>query len=132
MTTDKHGLAVGINRYKDTFVVVIKASGKLTHDDYKQITPWLDSTLAAITSPQVNVLFDVQELEGWELRAAWDDLKLGFRHGAEFQRIAIVGQKKWQEVAAKVGNWFVEGDMQHFDNEREALHWLCTQEELTE
>ncbi|WP_158967228.1 STAS/SEC14 domain-containing protein [Paraglaciecola sp. L3A3] len=124
MHSTRHGLSIGIERFNSEFFLTLKAVGKLTHSDYEIITPMIDSALAGVKEPKVNVLFDGTELEGWELRAAWDDLKLGLKHNNEFHKIAIYGNKNWQQLAAKVGAWFISGDIKYFDNVTAATDWL--------
>jgi len=124
MNIVKHGLSIGIERSASQFFLSLKAVGKLTHEDYKVITPMIDSALNAVKVPRVKVLVDGTEMEGWELRAAWDDFKLGLKHGNEFVKIAIYGNKNWQEIAAKIGAWFISGEVKYFENEDDALSWL--------
>ena len=124
MSIKRHGLSIGIERSGSDFFLALKAIGKLTHEDYETITPMIDSALNVVKTPHVKVLIDGTELEGWELRAAWDDFKIGLKHGNEFVKIAIYGNKHWQEIAAKVGAWFVSGEVKYFDNEEDALAWL--------
>lgn len=124
MNSIRHGLSIGIERVEDDFFISLKAIGKLTHTDYEIITPMLDSALATVKTPKVNVLIDGTELEGWELRAAWDDLKLSLKHNNEFNKIAIYGNKNWQEVAAKVGAWFISGEVKYFENLADATAWI--------
>lgn len=109
---------------RGAFFLSFKAVGKLTHEDYELITPMIDNALAGVKQPKVWVLFDATELEGWELRAAWDDFKIGLRHGSEFERVAIFGDQKWLEVATKVGSWFIGGEARFFDDGDGALEWL--------
>ena len=120
----RHGLTIGIERVNNNFFLKLTAVGKLTHEDYLKITPMIDSALQEVEDPEVKVLIDGTQLEGWELRAAWDDLKLGLRHGSEFTQIAIFGNKKWQQITAKVGSWFISGEVQYFESEETALAWL--------
>ncbi len=124
MTQIRHGLSIGIERINSDFFLSIKATGKLTHEDYQQITPMIDSALQGVDDPKVNLFFDGSELEGWELRAAWDDFKLGMKHKKEFSRIAIYGNKKWLEMSAKIGNWFISGEIKYFEDSKSALSWL--------
>ncbi|UTM59259.1 STAS/SEC14 domain-containing protein [Photobacterium sp. CCB-ST2H9] len=119
-----HGLFFEVDRHDDNFFMELKAVGKLTHEDYEQITPLIDEALAGVEHPKVNVYFDGSEFEGWELKAAWDDLKLGLKHGKKFHRIAIYGDKKWIDVMAKVGSWFISGEVKCFDTPVDALAWL--------
>lgn len=124
MNTTKHDLTMNIQRINDNFFLVLKAVGKLTHDDYEKITPIIDSTLMEVKEPKVKVLIDGTQMQGWELRAAWDDFKLGLKHGNEFEKIAIYGNKNWQEITAKIGSWFVSGEVKYFEDIDSAMHWL--------
>ncbi|NOQ14783.1 MAG: STAS/SEC14 domain-containing protein [Methyloprofundus sp.] len=124
MTITRHGLSIGIERVGNDFFLSLKATGKLTHEDYETINPIIDSALESVKDPKVKVFIDGSELEGWELRAAWDDFKLGLKHGNEFDKIAIFGNKRWQEYTAKIGSWFVSGEVKYFENSNEALVWL--------
>ena len=124
MSIQRHGLSIGIESINNEFYLTLKASGKLTHDDYETITPMIDSALAGIKQPEIKALIDATELEGWEARAAWDDFKLGLKHGSQFVKIAIYGNKRWQDMAAKIGSWFISGEMKYFEDEDAALEWL--------
>ncbi|MBE9568691.1 MAG: STAS/SEC14 domain-containing protein [Proteobacteria bacterium] len=124
MNNSKHGFSIGIERVGSDVFLAMKAVGKLTHEDYETITPMIDSALEEVKQPKVKVLIDGTELEGWELRAAWDDFKIGLKHGNDFEKIAIYGNKNWQDIAAKVGTWFVSGEVRYFENYDDALSWL--------
>lgn len=124
MSTQKHGLSIGLERVGSEFFLTLKAVGTLTHADYSIITPMIDSALAQVKNPKVNVLVDATELEGWELRAAWDDFKIGLKHGNEFKKIALLGNQRWQELSAKVGSWFISGEVRYFEQLDDATAWL--------
>ena len=125
MTLLKHGISVGIERYgDDDFFVGFKAIGTLTHQDYEVMVPVLEAALAGVKDPDIYALVDVTELEGWELQAAWDDLKLGVKHVRHFERIAIVGKTTLQEVMAKLANWFTPAEVKFFVDKLDAITWL--------
>jgi len=124
MSTDSHGMSIGIEQFGSEFFLTLKAVGKLTHQDYEVITPMIDAALQGVQDPKVKAILDVTEMQGWELRAAWDDFRLGLKHGSEFDKVAIYGNKDWQQLAAKVGSWFISGDARFFDNRDDALAWL--------
>lgn len=124
MKTTKDGVTVEIERSDNKFYLTLKAVGKLTHEEYETIIPMIDSALEGVKEPKIRALFIGTEFDGWELRAAWDDFKLGLKHGKEFERIAIYGNKKWQEVAAKMAALFIPGESKFFDNYDEALTWI--------
>ena len=124
MDVIRHGLSIGIERVNNEFFLSLKAVGKLTHKDYEIITPLIDSALEGVKDPKVKAFIDGSELEGWEIRAAWDDFKLGLKHGGEFDKIAIFGNKKWQEYTAKIGSWFISGEVKYFEDANSAFSWL--------
>jgi len=124
MTTERHGLSIGIERVDNSFYLSLKAIGKLTHQDYQVITAMIDAAVKEVTEAKIKALFDVTEMEGWELRAAWDDFKLGLKHGSEFEKIAIYGNKHWQEIIANIGSWFISGEIEYFEKHQQAVDWL--------
>ena len=124
MSITRHGLSIGIERIGSEFFLSLKAIGKLSHEDYLKINPMIDAALDGVKDPVIKAFVDGSELEGWELRAAWDDFKLGLKHGNEFSKIAIFGNKKWQEYTAKIGTWFISGEVKYFEDSEQALTWL--------
>ena len=124
MSNIRHGLSIGIETVNSNIFLSLKATGKLTHEDYQTITPMLDAALKSVQDPKVKVLIDGTELEGWEARAAWDDFKLGLKHGSEFDKIAIYGNKNWQQISARIGSWFISGEVRYFEHMDDALSWL--------
>ena len=86
MVKERHGLSIGIERTENSIFLSLKLQGMLTHHDYQTFAPMIDSALLEVKSPKVKFLIDGTELQGWEPRAAWDDFKLGLKHGNEFGR----------------------------------------------
>ncbi len=124
MKITRHGLSIGTERVGNQIFLTLKAVGKLSHEDYQTITPMIDAALGAVKEPRARFLVDGTEWEGWELRAAWDDFRIGLKHGNEFEKIAIYGNRHWQEIAAKIGSWFMSGEIRYFDSRDDALAWL--------
>jgi len=120
----RHGLSIGIERINDEFFLSFKVVGTLTHEDYEVITPMIDAALAKVKNPKISAIFDASELEGWELRGAWDDFKIGLKHGNEFNKIAIYAKSEWMKIAAKLGSWFISGEVKYFEDYKDALDWL--------
>ncbi len=124
MGTSMHRLTVGMKEVGNEFFLSFKAVGKLTHEDYELITPIIDTTLEGVKEAKVKVLIDASEFEGWELRAAWDDFRLGLKYNNEFEKIAIYGKKEWLEIGTKIGSWFLSGEIKYFENYEDAVTWL--------
>ncbi len=124
MPKKRHGLSIGIERTGNDFYLVLKIVGKLTHADYQMICPMVDSALLGIKDARVKVFVDCSELDGWELRTAWDDFKLSLKHGGEFEKIAIYGNKKWLKHSSKIASWFISGEVRYFEDIKEVLMWI--------
>ena len=124
MSIERHGISVGIERVSGETIIVFKAKGKLTHDDYQAMIPILKTTIKQIDSSALKMMVDISTLTGWELRAAWDDFKLGLVLNSKIDKIAIYGDKSWQEMASKVGSWFVSGEIKSFEDHDSAKEWL--------
>ncbi|GAB2874987.1 STAS/SEC14 domain-containing protein [Microbulbifer echini] len=124
MSEQSHGVSIGLQQHGKHFFLTLRAHGKLTHEDYQTMVPMLNSAIAGIENPKIDCLMDASDLQGWEPRAAWDDFKLGVSHGREFNRIAVISDKRWMKWASKVGSWFIGGEYKVFDSEETAMAWL--------
>ncbi|GAA5443019.1 hypothetical protein Misp06_01195 [Microbulbifer sp. NBRC 101763] len=124
MSDQPHGISIGLEQNGNHFFLTLRARGKLTHEDYQTMVPMLNSALEGVEHPKIDCLMDASELQGWEPRAAWDDFKLGMAHGRQFNRIAVISDKRWMKVAGKVGSWFIGGEYKVFENEADAMAWL--------
>jgi hypothetical protein len=73
------------------------------------------------------VLFDMTGFHGWELSAVWEDFKFGIYHFADIERMAMVGDQKWQEGMATFAKPFTRADVRYFDrdNAADARQWLA-------
>lgn len=123
-TLNEHGISIGINRIREQFFIKMKIIGTLTHEDYEMITPMLESALQGIDEPSISLIIDATEFNGWSMQAIWDDLRLGLKHNRDFNKIALVGNKPWQQYGVKISNWFSIGDFEYFENMDDALSWL--------
>jgi hypothetical protein len=113
-----------INGNGDHFYGTLKVTGKLTHEDYELFVPAFEQSLQCIKEPRVKMLVDITQWDGFELEAAWDDLKFGLSHGSEFTKIAVVGQGGLSQYGVKIVNWFTHYEMKYFEDIHEAKEWL--------
>ena len=132
LSKKQNGISIGIKRVNELFFVKMKLVGKLTHEDYQNITPMIENALHSVEDPNISLLVDATLFEGWSLEAAFDDLKIGLKHNADFKKIAFVGNKSWQEYSIKLTNWFMSGQMEYFEDINEAIDWLSAEDEKIE
>ena len=101
-------------------------SGKLHDEDYRTFVPLLDAAVAAQSKMRLFARFE--DFHGWDLRAAWDDFKFGLKHYASFERIALVGDRRWEEWMAIFCKPFTQAEVRYFNATDEAAAWAWLRE----
>ncbi|MFQ5952041.1 MAG: STAS/SEC14 domain-containing protein [Candidatus Omnitrophota bacterium] len=107
-------------------VLGIKASGKVTAEDYETVLiPKLDSLLAEHARGKF-LYYLPEEFEGFEVGAMWDDAKYYAGHSDKFDKVALVGGPKWIEWTTKIAGLFVKAEIKTFSEDQmdEAWSWL--------
>jgi hypothetical protein len=94
-------------------VLAFKLSGKLHDEDYKQFVPVVDAAVAK--QGKVRLLAQFHDFHGWDLYALWDDIRFATTHCLAIERIALVGDRKWEEWMAKVCKPFTAAKVRYFD-----------------
>lgn len=108
-------------------VLGFKLSGKLHDEDYKKFVPLVDAAIAE--EGKVNLLAQFEDFHGWDAHALWDDIKFDTTHFTKFKRIALVGDKKWEEWMAKVCKPFTMAKVKYFDVHEMDAAWKWLDEE---
>jgi hypothetical protein len=105
-------------------VLGFKLSGKLHDEDYKQFVPVIDA--AAAREGKVRLLAQFHDFHGWDLHALWDDIQFATAHCTKLDRIAIVGDRKWEAWMARVCKPFTLAKIRYFDSADidQAWAWL--------
>ena len=76
---------------------------------------------------QPRLLAILENFEGWEKGADWNDLDFMLSHGNEIAKIAIVGEPRWEsEALAFAGAGFRRAPVKFFppDQEAQARAWI--------
>jgi hypothetical protein len=110
----------------DPRVLGFRMSGRLHDEDYKTFVPAVDEAIAA--QGKVRMLAEFHDFQGWDLKALWDDIKFSTTHCTKIERIAMVGEKKWQEWMAKVCKPFTMAKIEYFDASQTDRAWAWLQE----
>jgi hypothetical protein len=110
-------------------ILVVHVSGKLVKADYAHFVPDFEQQVRP--QGKLRVLFDLTGLQGWEASAAWEDVKFGFAHYADMDRVAMVGENKWQHAMATICIPFTKAEVRYFDhtNGAGARAWLAEKSE---
>ncbi len=107
-------------------VVGVKLIGKLHHEDYRRFVPMIESILTAEGKVRLFVLFE--EFQGWDMHAAWDDFKFALQHYSDFERIVMVGERRWEKWMASVCKPFTKAKVKYFDRSEVDAAWKWLEE----
>ena len=112
-------------------ILEARVSGKLTHGDYQRFGP--EFVRLVKQHGKINVLFEMVGFQGWEAAALWDDIKFDLKHFAGIERLAMVGEKKWQKGMSKFCSPFTTARIRYFDRTAasEARAWLAAESDFT-
>jgi len=110
-------------------VIGVRVTGTLTDADYKAFLPVLEELIEK--KGPVSLYIDMEDFQGWEAKAAWDDLRFGLAHDVDFRRIAVVGGPKWVQWMLKLSALFFSAEIRYFtpDEKEKALAWLNESDE---
>ena len=105
----------------------IVADGRLLAGGYDAFVPAFERAAAERDGPVAMLIELGPDFGGWTPAGMWRDAKFDARHADRFGRIAIVGDKRWQEWGTKISDPFFEAEMRFFEREDQpaAEAWLC-------
>ena len=117
-------MPIQLNEENGGKLLAIHVSGKLAKSDYEHFVPEFERSLHE--HGKARVLFDMADFHGWEVGAAWEDFKFGVKHYSDIERIAMVGEMKWQQKMATILKPFTRATVRYFDHATadEARTWL--------
>ncbi len=124
MQIKTHGIAIELTRSQERVNVEFTLLGKLTHDDYETFVPFIESAVKNLPPRSLDILIDMTRFEGWTLEAAWDDFRFGLEIRQDIHKMAVVGDKKWEELFTKMAGWLISGKAKFFRDKEEARRWL--------
>jgi stage II sporulation SpoAA-like protein len=105
-------------------VLEVHVTGKLERQDYEKFVP--DTERLIKQYGKIRVLMVMDDFHGWDAGALWEDIKWDAKHFNDVERVAIVGERKWQEWLATMCKPFTRGTVRYFDHEKlaEARAWV--------
>jgi len=117
-------MAVQVNEENDGKVLVIHVSGKLTAEDYERFIPEVERLVEK--RGKLRMLFEMHDFHGWKAAALWEDTKFAVKHYHDIERLAVVGEKKWQKGMTTFCRPFTKAEIRYFEHSRadEARAWL--------
>lgn len=79
---------------------------------------------------KLRILIAMHDFHGWTAGALWEDIKFDMQHWRDIQRLAIVGESKWEAGMATFCKPFTTAKVKYFDqaNLEDAKAWIVSDE----
>ena len=124
---------IQIEHSRDQDVIVMRASGTLTTQDYDDAIPELEHALELSDGP-LRVMIRLEDFRGWEIGALWRELEFDLKYRGDFGRIAVIGETELENWGTSLSAPFAEAEMRFFPSSRaaEAEAWLLEQSDQTD
>ncbi len=117
-------MSLAIQETTNGKIVEVKLTGKLFTEDYETFVPVVDQLVKQ--HGKLRMLVAMQDFHGWTAGAAWEDTKFALHHFRDIERLAIVGEAKWQHGLAVFCKPFTSATVRYFEHTatNEARAWL--------
>jgi len=117
-------MSIQFNEKNGGKILEVQVSGKLVHEDYQRFVPEFDRLLQQ--HGKLRLLFEMVDFHGWTAGALWDDIKFDLRHYASIERVAMVGETRWEKGMSVFCRPFTAAQVRYFDRAviSEARAWL--------
>lgn len=116
--------SVAIEEKAGSNVVEVGLTGKLATEDYEMFVPEIERLIKEYG--KIRILLKLIDFHGWTAGAIWEDIKFDVKHFNDIERLAIVGDSKWEKGMAVFCKPFTTADIRYFDisNIKEAKQWI--------
>lgn len=117
-------MTVALKEEEDGKILSVTLSGKLTATDYQHLGPEVDRLIAK--HGKIRIVTIMHDFHGWTIGALWDDIKFDFKHFSHIERLALVGEKKWESGMAVFCKPFTTAKVRYFDiaDGEKAMAWI--------
>jgi hypothetical protein len=117
-------MSVCMKELKGGRLLEVHASGKLSRNDYRSLAPQVERMIH--DHGKIRVLFQMSDFHGWRPGGLWEDIKFDARHYADIERLALVGNRRWERLMAGFCSPFTWARIRFFDPTEmdEARQWV--------
>ncbi len=120
-------MTVQLITHKPDNIIGLNIDGSINAEDIDRITELIESKLKQ--GERLRIYAEVNSWSGMSLNAFVKDLRFSLQHLKDFDKEAIVSDRKWLEALAAVSNTlFSSIEVKHFtlDEKDKALEWVMS------
>ena len=105
----------------------VRLTGKLAKEDYNHFVPAVERLVKQ--HGKIRLLVEMHDFHGWTAGALWEHIKFDVKHFGDIERLAIVGEPKWEKGMAAFCKPFTAATIRYFDHLKadEARAWVNLQ-----
>jgi hypothetical protein len=105
-------------------LLILNLSGKLAMEEGTLFTPEIQRAVRA--NGRVRMLVRMHDFNGWSLGAVWADMQFDLQHFVNIERLALVGDKRWEAGMAVLCKPFTTAKVRYFEESKtdEATAWI--------
>ncbi len=101
-------------------LLTVRISGKLKWAEFAQAQKQAIEVMRP--GGKIRVLVLSENFQGWDNQGDWGDVSFQMKYDQQIERIAIVGEKRWQDmVEVFVGKGLRDADVRYFTPDQTAL-----------
>lgn len=117
-----------VTEIADGKIIEVELTGKLSKEAYEQFVPLTEQRIQQYG--KVRMLVVLKDFHGWDAGALWEDTKFDVKHFNDIERLALVGESKWEKGMATFCRPFTTAKIEYFDLAQldDARRWI--QEDL--
>jgi hypothetical protein len=117
-------MAVELHEEAAGKILKIHLKDKLTRGDYEHFVPEAERLIKR--HGKVRLLVEMRDFHGWTVGALWQDIKFDWKHFRDIERVALVGDKAWEQGMATFCKPFTTATVRFFemDKAHEADAWI--------
>lgn len=117
-------MAVQVAEREQGKILVVDVTGKLEKQDYEVFAPTIDRLIEQ--HGKLRIVLETHDFQGWDAGALWADIKFNAKHFNDIERLAVIGEKKWEQGMATFCKPFTTAKVRYFDKGQatEAHRWI--------
>lgn len=106
-------------------ILEVHVKGKLETNDYETFIPRIEELIGQ--HGKIRMLLYLHDFRGWSAGALWEDLKFDYQHFNDIERLAIVGESKWEAGMAAFCRPFTTAEIRYFGHDKlpDARQWIA-------
>lgn len=102
-------------------IVGFKLSGRLHDKEYRALMPDLEASL--VTEGKLRAFVQCEDFHGVDMGTVWQDIRFATKHYSGFERIAVVGDGRWETWLARFCRPFTRATVRQYKAAEVAHAW---------